>query len=205
MMDSQLILASRSVSRRGLLSAAGVSFRVCASKVDEDSLKASGRQEGIDASVASMRLAEAKALDVAQTDGIGTGSTGVIGADQILEHGGVWFDKPKDHDEAQAQLRQLRGCRYSLWTSVCLVSPQGGVVWRHTDRSILKMRAFDDAFLAAYMQQAGDDVLLSPGACLLERQGIQLLEHIEGDYFAILGLPMVALLRALREQGWLVS
>ena len=73
-------------------------------------------------------------------------------------------------------------------------------------RSILKMRAFDDAFLqTAYMQQAGDDVLLSPGACLLERQGIQLLEHIEGDYFAILGLPLLPLLRALREQGWLGS
>ena len=78
-----------------------------------------------------------------------------------------------------------------------------GVIWRHTDKAHLSMRAFDDTALEAYLRLAGDDVLLSPGACLLERHGIQLIETLDGDYFSILGLPLLPLLQSLRVQGWM--
>ncbi|MBC6444355.1 MAG: Maf-like protein [Alphaproteobacteria bacterium GM202ARS2] len=199
-MDSQLILASGSLSRQALLSSAGVSFRVCGSGVDETTHKAAGMKEGLDGQAMTVRLAEAKVRAVlAQEHTFGV--RGIIGADQILEHEGVWLDKPKHKDDARKQLQALRGKQYCLWTSVCLATKQG-ILWRHSEKATLRMRPFDDTVLEAYLRKAGEDVLLSPGACLLERHGIQLIDAIDGDYFSILGLPLLPLLQALRQQGW---
>ena len=196
-MESQLILASMSDSRRQLLSSAGISFDVHGSGLDEETYKKQGQKDGLDGKAMSLRLAEAKASIVSKKHA----DYLTIGADQILDKQGIWFDKPRDYEDARHQLRCLRGCAYVLWTSVCFCL-DGRVLWRYTDCSSFRMRQFSDSFLHYYVEKSGRSLLASPGACLLEHYGIQLLEHVEGDYFAILGLPLLPLLRGLRDFGW---
>jgi septum formation protein len=113
---------------------------------------------------------------------------------------GEVFDKPKTADDAGAQLLRLRGRAHELITAA-VVATDGDVIWRHIDTPRLTMRAFSDAFLRDYLERAGERVLMSVGAYQLEGLGAQLFDHVEGDYFSILGLQLLPLLSFLREQG----
>lgn len=122
----------------------------------------------------------------------------VIAADQILDCEGEWFDKPEDRVQARADLERLRGRTHRLVTAAC-AARAGALVWRRGEVAKLTMRPFSAAFLESYMALVGDDICLSVGGYRLEGPGVQLFSRIEGDYFAILGLPLLALLEFLRE------
>lgn len=194
--EADLVLASASTARRMLLLKAGVPFRVDAANIDEAEVKASLKAEGATAMQAAETLAELKARHVSRRH---TGSL-VIGADQILDCAGTWFDKPASEDEAAAHLRALAGKRHTLETAVCVVR-DGTRIWHHNARALLRMRPFGEAFLADYLEAMGAQVQDSVGAYRLEGAGVQLFEQIEGDYFTILGLPLLPLLGFLRTHG----
>ena len=195
-----LVLASQSTARAGLLHAAGLSFLTCPADLDEAPIKAAARAAGLDAGGAALELAEAKACAVSrQREG-----ALVIGADQILVCGGRWFDKPADLAAAAAHLRALRGRTHTLATAAVLARG-GNVVWRHRAEPSLTMRTFSDAFLADYLAAEGDAVRASVGAYRLEGLGMHLFTEVQGEHATILGLPLLALLAALRAQGILTA
>jgi septum formation protein len=179
-----------------MLRAAGLDFEVAPARVDEAALKQSMRAAGASARDAATALAELKAgrPSASQTSAL------VIGADQILSCGADWFDKPADMAAARAQLRSLRGKQHVLASAVA-VARGGGVIWRHAALARLTMREFSDGFLDHYLARVGEAALQSVGAYQLEGPGIQLFARIEGDYFGILGLPLLPLLDFLRASG----
>jgi nucleoside triphosphate pyrophosphatase len=191
-----LILASASAARAKLLADAGIAAVGEASGVDEAPIKASFRARGGSAFDCAMALAEAKALAVVRRHPGGL----VVGADQILVCEEVWFDKAADMAAVRHQLAALRGRTHVLETACCLAR-DGHVRWRGASRPQLRMHDFSDEFLAAYLAAEGEAVVGSLGGYRLEGRGVQLLARIEGDHFAILGLPLVELLGALREFG----
>jgi septum formation protein len=200
-MTEDLVLASASTVRARLLAAAGIDFRIKPAELDEGLFKQTCRAEGRDAARCALALAEAKARQVAAHCGR---AAVVIGADQLLVCGGVWFDKPADLGEARTQLEVLRGRTHELVTAVCAVQ-DGSRIWQALSSPRLTVRHFTDAFLDDYIPAEGADVLGSVGAYRLEGRGAQLFEHIEGDYFAILGLPLLELLGFLRTKGMIPS
>jgi septum formation protein len=199
-MTEGLVLASASTVRAQLLAAAGVAFRIEPAELDEGVFKQACRAEGRDAAGCALALAEAKARQVSAR----YGRSVVIGADQLLVCDEVWFDKLADLGQARIQLLALRGRTHELVTAVCVVQ-DGSRLWHAVSSPRLTMRHFTDAFLDEYIPAEGADVLGSVGAYLLEGRGVQLFEHIEGDYFAILGLPLLELLGFLRTTGMILS
>lgn len=188
-------LASQSQARAAILTGAGVSFHTISSGVDEDEIKQALLAQGAGPAAIAQALAEAKAVTVSrQTPGL------VIGADQTLDLEGVLFDKADSLDEARARLTALRGQSHHLHAALCLAE-DGAVVWRHNQSPRLTMRDFSDGFLDDYLASHGAAVLSSVGCYHLEGAGAQLFERIEGDYFAILGLPLLPLLAVLRDLG----
>ena len=197
---SALVLASSSAIRARMLAAAGVDAIIDPAAIDEARIKAESRAAGRDAGDCAMLLAEAKAKDVA---GRHRGAL-VLGADQMLECDGRWFDKPRDLDEARAQLQALNGRTHCLITAAVVVR-DGGVLWRAVETALLTMRRISEAFLDRYLAAMGKRVLATVGGYELEGLGAQLMTRVEGDYFAILGLPLLPLLAFLREDGALAA
>ena len=187
-----VILASGSASRRALLEGAGVAARSVKPNVDEDTLKLTLRAEGMRVRDQAMQLAEAKAIKVSNREaGL------VIGGDQMLNLDGEAFDKPKDMTEAKSHLRRLSGQVHTLETAI-VVAENGIPVWRHLSRPNLSVRTLSDQFIEAYIEACGDALLSTVGAYQLEGMGSQIFSKIEGDYFSILGLPLLPLLDYLR-------
>jgi septum formation protein len=195
-----VVLASASAARAALLRAAGIPVLVDAAAVDETEVKASLRAASAAAPVVAETLAELKAQRVSRRHP----GHPVIGADQVLECDGVLFDKPADLAAARSQLLALRGRRHRLVSAVVLVRDSRRL-WHHVDRAELTMRDFSTEFLDAYLRSAGEAALSSVGAYQVEGVGAQLFAAVEGDYFTILGLPLLPLLDILREQGVLAS
>lgn len=196
-----LILASASAGRAALLTGAGISFSIEPAHIDEAAIKAKFSSKGkSDAQALAGYLSEekARAVSARHKDAF------VIGADQILSCAGRLFDKPANLAEARANLAFLRGRKHTLHSSVS-VARAGEIVWRHTAHTTLVMRAVTDRFLDEYLTQAGDKVLSSVGCYQLEGPGVQLFEEIDGDYFTILGLPLLPLLAFLRAETMLIS
>jgi septum formation protein len=191
-----IILASGSVARGRLLHDAGIRVAIERAGLDEEDIKHAFRAEGRSAQDCATALSEAKATRVSDR----RPGTLVIGADQILVCEGAWFDKPADMDEARRQLLALRGKPHELVTAVTVVR-DGAVLWHHVARPRLAMRAFSDGFLDAYLASIGDRALATVGAYELEGLGAQLFARIDGDYFSILGLPLLPLLDFLRGHG----
>ncbi len=191
-----VVLASASRTRLELLLCAGVSARAEPARVDEQEVRASLRAEKANVEDAAETLAELKARKVSRH---ASGAL-VIGADQILDCDGAWFDKPPDRARAAADLRALSGKRHSLATAVCVVR-DGARLWHHRESARLTMRPLGDAFIEAYLDAVGVDALASVGAYQLEGLGAQLFSRVEGDYFTILGLPLLPLLEFLRNHG----
>ena len=191
-----VVLASASRARLELLLCAGVATRAEPARVDEQEVRASLRAERAGVEDAAETLAELKARKVSRH----ASSVFVIGADQILDCDGVWFDKPPDRVRAAADLRALSGKRHSLATAVCVVR-DGVRLWHHRESARLTMRPLGDDFIEAYLDAVGVDALASVGAYQLEGLGAQLFSRVEGDYFTILDLPLLPLLDVLRNHG----
>ncbi|HYM33522.1 MAG TPA: Maf family protein [Candidatus Cybelea sp.] len=190
------VLASTSPTRRRLLEQAGVACSVEPPGIDEAAIKQALLNAETAADDAALALAEAKALAVSRR----RPGWRVIGADQLLACEGRWFDKPAGRDGAKAQLRALRGRTHVLHSAVC-AARDGTIAWRHVERAHMTMRDCSDRYLDDYLNAAGAAVCQSVGAYQLEGLGAQLFERVEGDYFAILGLPLLPLLAYLRRDG----
>jgi len=191
-----LILASASKSRAAVLAAAGVAFSQIPADVDEASVKTEMQARGQTAAACAAKLAEMKALAVSARHP----SAYVIGCDQMLGCDGRWFDKPADMSAAREQLRALRGRTHMLFNGM-VVTRADKTVWRTADQAELTMRDFSDDFLDAYLAQVGGQVLWSVGGYQLEGPGAQLFSAVRGDFFSILGLPLLPLLAFLRDHG----
>ncbi|GAB4171733.1 MAG: Maf family protein [Thalassobaculales bacterium] len=198
MPDSQpeLILASGSAIRRSLLEGAGVPFSVAVAAVDEGTVRDSLHQAGADAADCAVALAELKALRISRQHP----NALVVGCDQILDCDGRWYEKPADAAGARETLISLRNRTHRLISAACLVRG-GQVLWHHAETCRMTMRDFSDPFLDRYLEQCGDAILASVGCYQLEGIGVQLFRQIDGDYFAILGLPLLPLLDMLRQHG----
>ncbi len=193
----QLILASTSAARQEMFCSAGIEAQFIASGVDEAALKAgfTGPPPAL-----ALALAQAKARSVAQAHP----GAFVIGADQLLVCDGNIFDKPSDLAEAATHLRALSGRAHELITAVCVLQA-GTVLWTHVESARLTIRPLSEAFIASYLAAEGTKILGCVGAYRLEGLGAQLFEHVEGDYFTILGLPLLPLLGFLRGLGALAG
>lgn len=193
---SHLVLASASQVRARVLQSAGVAFDIYPAHVDEDAVK-----DSLLAAHAPLRdiadaLAELKARKVSslQPDAM------VLGADQVLAFEGELVSKCASMDEARTLLRRLRGKKHEL-ISALVLARAGAAIWRHVGMAALWMRDFSDRFLDEYLAAEGEELLKGVGCYRLEGRGAQLFERVEGDYFTVLGLPLVPLLGALRQQG----
>ena len=191
-----LVLASAAPVRAAMLRAAGLSFTVRPARVDEGAVKAAMRAGDPEGRETARALAALKARRVsAEAPG-----AFVVGADQLLVCGTEWFDKPVDIDDARAQLRRLRGRRHTLVTAVSVVRDETEL-WGALACPALAMRPFTDAFLEHYLERAGAGILGCVGGYEAEGLGAQLLAEIDGDWFAVLGLPLLPLLAFLRAHG----
>jgi septum formation protein len=193
-----LLLASRSKVRRALLTAVGISVDVCPADLDERAIEAGAA--GSEPTAIAALLAREKARSVA---GAHPGRL-VLGADQVLALGAERFAKPADRAAALAQLRALSGRIHALHSAVTCVQ-NGAVVFEHVSVARLTMRTLSDAFLDVYLAAAGSASTESVGAYQLEGLGGLLFERVEGDYFAILGLPLLEVLHFLRRRGCLLA
>lgn len=199
-MGEPLVLASASPTRNRLLAAAGLEVRVEPALVDEEAIKRIFQVDRRAASDCALALAEAKARQVAEDHPHEL----VVGADQVLVCGKIWLNKPADLVDARAQLQALRGRTHELFTAVCVVR-ETARMWHTVSSAKLTMRHFSDAFLDAYLASEQAAALGSVGGYRLEERGIQLFSNIQGDYFAILGLPLLELVSFLRTCGALAS
>jgi septum formation protein len=194
----RLILASASRSRQAMLKAACVDFMVQAAAIDENDLTRELLSQGKDGSAVALALAEQKALAISRQN---PGDM-VLGGDSVLALEGELINKSPDLVSLRAELRRLSGKTHFLISAAALA--QGGqVIWHHVASARMTMRTLSDAFLDDYLAREGEAVLGSVGGYHFEGLGAQLFESAEGDYFSILGLPLLPVLKELRAQGWL--
>lgn len=197
---AMLVLASRSAARRAMLEAAGVSADLDPADVDEAALKerllAGGRSP--------LQVAEALAAEKALAVSRRAPGRLVLGADQTLDQDGVLFDKAADLTQAAERLRGFSGREHRLH-SAAAIALDGKVIWTAVDTARLKVRPLSENFIQAYVERNAEAALSSVGGYWLEAEGAQLFERVEGDYFTVLGLPLLPLLAFLRERGALPS
>ena len=193
----EIILASASKSRSALMKGAGIAVRIVPADINETAIRTTlQRNSETPAADIAEVLARAKAEAISNTERDAV----VIGADQVLELDGKIFEKPVDMEAARKTILSLRGKTHQLHASVA-VARAGKVVWAHTATAHMTMRDFDAEFTDRYLAAAGESVLGSVGAYQLEGVGVQLFSGIKGDYFTILGLPLLPLLDYLRREG----
>lgn len=191
-----IVLASASSARQKLLQAAGISFVTQVSSLDET--KAKTTIQHLDTKSQCLRLAQLKAEAVSAL----RPQDHVIGADQILEFQGKIFDKATTLTQAYQQLLKLQGHTHQLHSAVVTIA-NGKTAFTTLQTATLKMRPLEPEEITSYLAKTGPQILDSVGCYQIEALGIQLFEHIAGDYFTILGLPLLPLLRHLRETGHL--
>lgn len=192
----KIILASASPFRKALLANAGVPFTAVPADVDERAIEAPLEDSGTTPEEVALILAEAKAINVSESH---PGAL-VIGCDQTLSLEGRIFHKPRDKEDARRHLLDLSGKTHQLNSAVVVVR-DGEVLWSDVPVALLTMRKLDPGFIGRHLAAVGEKALGSVGAYQVEGQGIQLFEKIDGDYFTIVGLPLLPLLEELRKLG----
>lgn len=191
-----LVLASGSKIRSDLLRNAGIRLEVDPAGIDERAVEAPLMEAGVLPEDIALILAEAKANDVSER----RKEDLVIGADQVLAFEGRRYTKPEDMEAARRQLLAFSGQTHTLLSAVVL-SRNGVAIWRHVSAAHLTMRELTPAFVGHYLADVGTAALSSVGAYQLEGMGVQLFERIDGDYFTVLGLPLLPLFAELRRLG----
>lgn len=192
----QIILASGSSIRKTLLTNAGVPFTTLPARIDEDAIKAALQAEEASPRDVADALAEFKARKLAEK----YPEALVIGSDQVLEFQGGILSKPATRDDAADQLRAMRGRQHKLLSAI-VVYENAEPVWRHVGQVRLLMRDFTDDFLQAYLDRNWPGIGDSVGGYKLEEEGVRLFSRIEGDYFTVLGLPLLELVGFLTQKG----
>ena len=197
----RLVLASKSASRRAMLTAAGVPFEAVSANVDEEAAKAAMRAEGVAPRDLADRLAELKSLRVSHRDPEAL----VLGSDSVvaLEDGSM-LDKPTDRAEAAEHLRRMSGKRHEL-ISAAVMAVDGRPVWRVVDRAKMFVRTLSDTFIESYLDVEWPEISGCVGCYRIEGPGAQLFSRIEGSQFTVLGLPLLLVLDYLRVRGVLTS
>ncbi|CAN7738833.1 Maf-like protein [Mesorhizobium caraganae] len=195
-MTEKIILASGSPFRKATLVNAGLDMEAVPADVDERALEAPLQDSGVSPEDVALILAEAKATEVSERR---PGAL-VLGCDQTLSLGDEVFHKPADMEGARRHLLALSGKTHQLNSAVVLCR-DGKVLWRHVGIASLTMRKLDPAFIGRHLARVGAKALSSVGAYQIEGEGIQLFEKIEGDYFTIVGLPLLPVLKELRALG----
>lgn len=195
-MPQKLVLASSSGIRRQMLENAGVSFEVSLPRVDEDAVRQSLLAEAASPRDIADALAELKARKVS------TRMPGalVLGCDQVLSFDGQIMAKPVSRADAERQLRQLRGARHQL-LSAAVIYEEGQPIWRFVGTVRLQMRDFSDSFLTTYLDRNWPDISNSVGGYKLESEGVRLFTRVDGDYFTVLGMPLLEILSYLTLRG----
>lgn len=193
-MMTQLILASASKHRAALLHNAGLVFNQMPSGLDERSIEAPLEEADVPPGDRAEILAEAKAVDVSESNP----GTLVLGCDQILSLDDTVLHKVADMEAARRRLLALSGKTHFLHSSAVLVR-DGQTLWRHVTPCAMTMRSLSPNYIGRYLAQTGQQVLSSVGAYQIEGQGVHLFSRIEGDFFSIVGLPMLPVLEALRQ------
>ncbi|MCX8999492.1 Maf-like protein [Rhizobiaceae bacterium BDR2-2] len=196
MAASSLILASSSPFRRQLMENAGLAFEAIAARIDERAIEAPLERSGATPDEVALHLARAKALEVSGRHPAAL----VIGSDQTMSLGDRVYHKPPTLEAAGEHLRSLSGKTHRLNSAVAFARA-GTVVWEHVAHADMTVRPLSDGFIERHLARVGDRALLSVGAYQLEGEGIQLFEKIDGDYFTIIGLPLLAVLGELRRLG----
>lgn len=199
-MPERLILASASEIRATLLRNAGLEFEILPGKIDEAAIRDSLLAENATPRDIADTLAELKARRVSDRN---PGAL-VLGSDQVLDFKGVLFSKPATPDDALTQLSALRGQTHKLLSAAVLYA-NGEPIWRHVSEARLTMRPASDAYLADYVARNWDSIRHSVGAYKLEEEGVRLFSRIDGDYFTVLGLPLLELLSYLTLRGTLAA
>lgn len=189
-----IVLASQSASRKAMLDAAGIAYEARSSDVDEGAIKR--ELIGVPGGDVATILAEAKALPVS----VGVPGKLVLGGDSLVEVGGRQFDKPVNREQAAEHLRFFSGQRMNLHSAAVLVR-DGMTVWRHCETARLDVRQLSDSFIDSYLNREWPAVSGCVGVFRIEALGVQLFERIEGSHFTVLGMPLLAVLAALRAQG----
>ena len=195
-MSVHIILASGSNIRTQMLTQAAVPHEVQVARVDEDMIKASLISEGAPPRDIADALAEMKASKVSDKN---PGAL-VIGCDQVLEHNGTLLSKPETAQDALAQLKLMRGDRHTL-LSAAVIFEDGKPLWRHIGVVRLRMRDASDTYLEDYVARNWDSIRHAVGAYKLEEEGVRLFSRIEGDYFNVLGMPLLEILNYLTLRG----
>lgn len=193
---TQIILASRSAIRQTLLINAGIPFTALPARIDEDAIKAALLAEDATPRDLADALAELKARKISEKHPDAT----VIGSDQVLEFQGQVLSKPTSKEDAANQLRMLRGKQHKLLSAVVVYSG-AEPVWRYVGQVRLLMREMSDDYLAAYLDRNWPGIGESVGSYMLEEEGARLFSRVEGDYFTVLGLPLLELIGFLTQKG----
>lgn len=193
-----VILASTSPTRQRLLGSVGIAFEALPPRIDEETVRRALLAEGAPARDIADTLGELKARKIQEK----RPEAVVVGSDQVLSLKGEVFGKPQDRAEAAAQLSRLQGAQHLLLSSA-VVSFEGRPVWRSVGQARLRMHPMDEAEIEAYLSHAWPDVAGSVGAYHAEGYGARLFSRIEGDWFSVLGLPLLDLCSYFRMRGWL--
>ncbi|MEM9127959.1 MAG: Maf family nucleotide pyrophosphatase [Pseudomonadota bacterium] len=195
-MSVPIILASGSSIRAQLLRNAGVPFSVQVARVDEDAIKSALLAEDASPRDIADALAEMKARKISDK----VPGALVLGCDQVLDFEGRLLSKPETPEDAMSQLKVMRGKRHML-LSAAVIYQDGEPVWRHVGQVRLRMRASSDAYLRDYVTRNWTSICGAVGAYKLEEEGVRLFTTIDGDYFNVLGMPLLELLNYLAVKG----
>ncbi|WP_339768968.1 nucleoside triphosphate pyrophosphatase [uncultured Pseudosulfitobacter sp.] len=195
-MPQSIILASGSSIRADMLTQAGIAFEVMKPRVDEESVKVGMLAEQAKPRDIADTLAEIKARKISDK----MPGVFVLGCDQVLDHRGTLLSKPETPEDAVTQLTALRGDTHSL-LSAAVICENGEPIWRHIGQVRVRMRDASDAYIQDYVDRNWDSIRHSVGGYKIEEEGVRLMASIEGDYFSVLGMPLLQLLAFLTVRG----